>query len=107
MANRHEVKYARIMVIGAVSGFLVIVLVVGAQGWFLQEVHEATASKWEDTPVLWLTDLRAAQRERINTYRWVDRQKQIVAIPIDEAMKLLIATGGKAATTLPTTNPSN
>jgi len=103
MANRQEPNIARILVIGAVAGILVIVLVIGAQGWYLQEVHEETAVKWEDTPVLWLATLRAGQREKINSYRWVDRQKQTVAIPIDKAMTLLIANGGKLATTRPTT----
>ena len=107
MAKRQEVNIAAILVIGAVAGFLVIVLIIGAQGWFLQEVHDETAAKWEDTPVSWLANLRAGQREKINSYRWVDRQKQTVAIPIDEAMKLLVANGEKLATTRPTTNHSN
>jgi hypothetical protein len=101
MANGQGIKIGHILVIGAVAGFLLIVLVIGVQGWFLQEVHRETTAQWGDTPIRWLAELRAAQQERINTYRWVDRQKQIVAIPIDEAMKLLIANGGKLSTTRP------
>ncbi|HEY8668726.1 MAG TPA: hypothetical protein VIL86_18915 [Tepidisphaeraceae bacterium] len=106
MAKHQEVNIARILVIGAVAGFLLIVLVIGVQGWFLQEVHQETAAKWDDTPVRWLANLRAGQLEKINSYRWVDRQHQTVAIPIDEAMKLLLANGGRLPTTSPTTRPT-
>ena len=49
-----------------------------------------------------LADLRAEQQTKLNTYRWVDRDKQVVAIPIDDAMKLLMQTNGK----LPATQPN-
>jgi len=99
MANRQGVKVGHILVIGAVAGLVLIVLVIGVQGWFLDEVHQETARKWDDTPIRWLADLREGQQQKINSYRWVDRQKQTVAIPIDEAMKLLITNSGKLPTT--------
>lgn len=103
MADRQGVKIDHVLVIGVVAGFVLIVLVIGVQGWFLDEVHQETARKWDDTPIQWLADLRQGQQQKINSYRWVDRQKQTVAIPIDEAMKLLIANSGKLPTTRPTT----
>lgn len=36
---------------------------------------------------------RADEERRLNTYYWIDREKGIVHIPIDEAMKKLAATG--------------
>jgi hypothetical protein len=106
MANRQGVKIDHVLVIGAVAGFILIVLVIGVQGWFLDEVHQETARKWDNTPVQWLADLRAGQQQKIGSYRWLDRQKQTVAIPIDAAMKLLIANVGKLPTTQPTTEPA-
>ena len=40
-----------------------------------------------------LAKLQAEQRDRLNRYSWVDRDKGIAAIPIEEAMKLLLARG--------------
>jgi hypothetical protein len=42
-----------------------------------------------------LRDLREAQQKNISTYRWIDRDKQIAAVPVDEAMKMLIESKGK------------
>jgi hypothetical protein len=106
VANKQGVKIDHILVIGAVAGFILLVLVIGVQGWFLDELHQETARKWDDTPIQWLADLRAGQQQKIGSYRWVDRQKQTVAIPIEEAMKLLIASGGKLPATQPTTQPA-
>jgi hypothetical protein len=37
--------------------------------------------------------LRAEEEKWLNSYHWVDRQKGIVGIPIEEAMKKLARTG--------------
>jgi hypothetical protein len=40
-----------------------------------------------------LRDLRAAEDKILNSYGWVDRNRGIVRIPIDEAMKLTVQRG--------------
>jgi hypothetical protein len=40
-----------------------------------------------------LQRFRAEEQKRLDTYYWVDKQKGIVHIPIDEAMKKLVQTG--------------
>lgn len=40
-----------------------------------------------------LQQSRADEERRLNTYYWIDREKGIVHIPIDEAMKKLVTTG--------------
>jgi hypothetical protein len=40
-----------------------------------------------------LANLRAAEDRRLNTYYWVDKQKGIVHIPIEQAMKKIAASG--------------
>jgi hypothetical protein len=37
--------------------------------------------------------LRAKEERELNTYYWVDEQKGVVHIPIEQAMKKLAATG--------------
>ena len=40
-----------------------------------------------------LAKLRAAEEKELQTYRWVDREKKIVSIPIDRAMELIAERG--------------
>jgi hypothetical protein len=40
-----------------------------------------------------LQRFRAGEEKRLNTYYWVDQQKGIVHVPIEQAMKQLVATG--------------
>lgn len=40
-----------------------------------------------------LRRFRAEEEKRLNTYYWIDKQKGIVHIPIEQAMKKLAATG--------------
>lgn len=89
MAQREQANVPLLLTIGAVSGFLVIVLSMGIQAWFLREVQREVAQKWDNTPLQPITDIRRAQETNISTYRWVDKDKKVVAIPIDEAMKIV------------------
>ena len=53
-------------------------------------------------------DLRqfyAAQRKALSTYAWVDPAHDIVQIPIDRAMLLIVARGGHALDPLPNRAP--
>ena len=43
-----------------------------------------------------LARLQAEQRGRLGGYAWVDREKGIAAIPIEEAMKRVVARGADA-----------
>jgi hypothetical protein len=37
--------------------------------------------------------MRAAEQKELTSYGWIDKQKQSVRIPIDQAMKLLAERG--------------
>jgi hypothetical protein len=43
-----------------------------------------------------LARLQAEQRDRLSHFTWVDREKGIAIIPIDEAMKRIVARGADA-----------
>jgi hypothetical protein len=47
----------------------------------------------QTNPAQDLTRFRAAENERLNEYRWIDRSKGVVHIPIDDAMRKLVASG--------------
>lgn len=51
------------------------------------------APRLQIDPAQDLAQFRTDENKRLNTYYWVDKQKSVVHIPIDEAMKKL-AKGG-------------
>jgi hypothetical protein len=48
---------------------------------------------YRSTPVTDLAELRASEDRALHSYGWVDRQKGIVRMPIDVAMKLTLQRG--------------
>jgi hypothetical protein len=44
-----------------------------------------------------LNELRAEETRLLETYRWVDREAGIAAIPIDRAIEVLVASGALEA----------
>lgn len=101
MAWKEDVNSPLILTIGAISGFLVIVVAIGIQAWYLSEEQTEIELKSAAAVNYQLVDLNTRQQTNINTYRWIDQSRQTAAIPIDQAMNLLIQNNGK----LPTTQP--
>jgi hypothetical protein len=89
MAQREQANVPLLLTIGGVSGFLIIVLAIGIQAWFLREVQREVVQKWDNTPLQPITDIKRAQEISISTYRWVDKDKHRVAIPIDDAIRII------------------
>lgn len=48
---------------------------------------------YQNTPVTDLAAMRESEQRALTTYGWVDPEKGIVRIPIDEAMKLTLQRG--------------
>lgn len=102
MALKQEVNVPLIVTIGVVSTVVVLVLILGTEAWYESEADAqftAAALEYRDfqSPDLnhqTLLDLKKAQEANINSYRWVDKSKGIVTMPIDDAIKLMIQTSG-------------
>jgi hypothetical protein len=90
MAYKDDANSPFIITVGAVGGFLVIVIVIGLQAWFMSEEQAELDHKYAGVVNQELQDVRQQQRTNLTTYRWIDRNKGIAAIPIDRAMKLLV-----------------
>jgi hypothetical protein len=94
------------LVAALVGAILVFVIIVALQAFFYRaEEAERTTKIYAVAPED-LAKLRATQREQLSTYRWVDRDRRIVAIPIDRAMELTARDQGRnppvaAAPTIP------
>jgi hypothetical protein len=103
MAQREQANVPLLLTIGAVSGFLVIVLAMGIQAWFLREVQREVAQKWDNTPLQPITDIKRQQETNISTFRWVDKEKKRVAIPIDDAIRIIAQENQQKAAQAPAT----
>ena len=105
MAQREQANVPLLLTIGAVSGFLVIVMAIGIQAWYLREVQREVAQKWDATPLQPITDIKRQQETNLSTFRWVDKEKKRVAIPIDDAMRMVAQQNGNVQ--LPTTQQAS
>ena len=101
MAQKEQANVPLLMTIGAVSGFLIIVLAIGLQAWYLREIQHEVRAKWDNVPIQPITDLRAAQQARINR-TGQDPETKKFTIPIADAMKVVGQNKGK----LPSTQPA-
>ena len=88
----------------AVAGAVLLLLAIafGVVLWFYTAnvpPHGPTVPKTFPSPRLmqdesdWLNRAQAEQRARLQGWRWVDRDKGLIAIPIDEAMRRIAARG--------------
>jgi hypothetical protein len=83
-----EKSSAPIIVTGLVMVllFCVFALFLFAQGQSIPNVEEVNAQ----TRLKNLTDLNVENQKILTQYRWVDKSKGIVGIPIDRAMDLVL-----------------
>jgi hypothetical protein len=88
MAIRQEANTPLIVTIGVASAVLLIVVTFGVEAWFLYEEQRETETKWKASRNIVLDDMRHTQIENI-------RSK--AKLPIDQAMKQIIAKSGSAS----------
>ncbi len=81
--NARSVAFA-----GAIGTVLLVMVVVLLQAFFYRAEQSENERKALVTSPAELRKLQAAQQEQLAAYRWVDREKGIVAIPIGDAMRL-------------------
>lgn len=102
MAFKQEVNVPLILTIGIVSGIMLLVIIIGTEAWFQSEEQAEFAAKAVEFPHQSLIELQNNERANINSYHWVDKKNNVVAIPIGRAMQVMVETNGN----LPTTAPS-
>jgi hypothetical protein len=83
--------------VGIVGTLIVIIVVVFLQGLYEKQKREEFQRKVVDEVPIELRNLRAAQLAQLQATGWIDKEKGIVAIPIERAMALLAADPNPAA----------
>lgn len=85
----HDDPNARsVAFVGAIGTVLLIMVVLLLQAFFYRAQQSENERKALVTSPAELHKLQAAQREQLAGYRWIDREKGVVAIPIEDAMRL-------------------
>jgi hypothetical protein len=93
-AFKSEIDVPLIVTVGVISFILVVVLIVGTEAWYDSEAQAEFNFEADAYPNTELLSLKAGQLANINSYRWVDQKKGIVAIPIEDAIKIMVQSGG-------------
>jgi hypothetical protein len=81
--------------VGLVFAILLFVLVVVLQAYFYRANDEENVRKVVAQVPEELSQLKSQQEEKLHSYKILDPNKGVIAIPIDLAMKILVRDGGK------------
>jgi hypothetical protein len=82
-------------VVGLVFAIVVFALVVLLQAFFYRAEQQENVRKVVAVAPEELSQLRAQQQELLHSYKLLDPQKGVVAIPIDLAIGLVVRDGGR------------
>lgn len=89
MAKHEEVNTLVIAAIGLISAVLLFVLIVGLEVLYYNYENKEETKKVYDQRYEEIAGLRAVQEAELNSYRWIDKERGIVGIPIERAMELV------------------
>jgi hypothetical protein len=83
------------LVAAMVGAILVFAAIVALQAFFYRSEETERTTKVYGVVPEELAKLRATQEEQLNAYRWVDRERRLVTIPISRAMELTVGDQGR------------
>ncbi|ODA29013.1 hypothetical protein [Planctopirus hydrillae] len=90
MAKYDDLNVKDIAVAGVASVIIVFVCIVGAQALFFDYRNREDVKKIIDSRNAEYDTIIVEQKTRLKDYGWIDKEKQIVAIPIEEAMQIVV-----------------
>lgn len=99
---KEDINAPFIVTASIISAIMVVVVVIGTNAWFLYEEGKEMNAKWDASPNGTLLTLNKQQTDALATAKWTDETKTVAAVPIADAMKMVIEEKGK----LPSTQPS-
>jgi hypothetical protein len=92
-AARENLDTPLIITVGVLLVILTFVLILLLQAGFYRADAEENTRKVVAPRNEELASLRAAQEADLHTYRWIDKEKGHVAIPIERAMAEVVREG--------------
>lgn len=99
--NHGDLNLSLLIVIAVISGLLLLEIVVVAEAYFYNTQEQEIVAKQISQPSWELSEIILSQQAELNSYRWVDREKQRVSIPIDRAITRFVENQAQRAATRP------
>lgn len=90
MARYDDVNTQNVTVIGLCGAVGTFVIIVALQVMYYQFESREMARKVLNVPQAGPESVLNDQRARLSSYGWVDRDQQVVAVPIDVAMNQVL-----------------
>jgi len=90
MTKPEDLNTPAIVVVGLIASILVFAVVVLLMVVFYQVQAEQDYEKYVSRPPSQLTNIASRQKEKLVSYGWIDEEKQVVHIPIDRAMEIVL-----------------
>ena len=93
-----DVKTSTVALAGLIGAIATFALILLLMVFYYQVDRQQTQIKQTAEPPAEWTSLKTAQEGKLDSYRWVDAKRKIVAIPIDLAMHLVtteVAASGR------------
>ena len=91
MIGNPDPSSSRTVLVGFIGTVLLFVIIVALQALFYTVERKEFERKVLNEVPEELASLRAKQIENLNAYRWIDKASGVVAIPIDQAMKIIVS----------------
>ncbi|MCC6124863.1 MAG: hypothetical protein IT426_07875 [Pirellulales bacterium] len=89
MSHYEDLNTTKIALIGFIATVLVFAVILLMIVLFHREMSELQQTKVIDRPAVEFATLTSSQQGELTTYRWIDREKKIVQIPIKQAMEIV------------------
>lgn len=96
-----DLNITLLAVIAVISGLLLLEIVVATQAYFYNYQEQEIVAKQISQPSWELSEIIAGQQAELNSYRWVDREKKRVSIPVDRAIRQFVEQEAQRAATRP------
>jgi hypothetical protein len=90
MSHYEDLNTTKIALIGFIGTVLVFAVILLMIVLFERHMAELEQTKVVDQPAVEYATLSSAQQGELATYRWIDREKKIVQIPIGQAMDIVL-----------------
>jgi hypothetical protein len=85
-----DLNTPKIAVVGFISAIIVFALIILLQVMYYWAEAQQRLVKDVDQPYLEYANLTADQQAKLAKYQWIDKDKQVVAIPIRRAMEIVV-----------------
>jgi len=102
--DHSEPKYSIIAILGGVTVVLLIVVSIGIQQYYDRTESSLVYNKVLSQPNWVLEDLRRKEATELSQYSYFDKQKGSVRIPVEQAMKAVIAESATGKEKYPTSD---